>query len=292
MTISNDFKWLIRIVLGIFFGLWIFYVTAPFIFGQVSIHEYVSLRLHEEQKNDEASAISYQEKLEAESTAEKLRYTVKELETKNKILDTAFAEQSSLAGSTWLRKSAYYIYEYIYDGEVVKQFDVPNRYGPSNSPMLFVNCAINLVNQSSVDEGRYFTSERVDIYCGRKDVVSITNPKETNYFNSGILESEDKDWVLFIPDNDSAVPGYGLLKSDGTLKLQSISDYAFVQSHRERRTSQNKIEFIPDMKIQNSKAIIYGSAIDPSGPDRDGRAAVLTISSDGSYVIEFQDKHQ
>ena len=190
---------------------------------------------------------------------------------------------SSLAESTWLRKRPYYVYSYIYKGEIIKEFD-----GRNSTPMFYAKCAINLINQSSDEEGRYFTSEKVELYCGKKPVQIFTDSKIANYFSSTKIESEDKTWAVFAAENDSAVPGFVLLKSDGTVTSFDISEYWFMQGTIETRVKLNQVKITPDIIVNKHQIIISGYAKDTSIPNNNKREkAKLIISSDGTYQLKF-----
>lgn len=189
------------------------------------------------------------------------------------------------AGSTWLRKRTFYVYEYIYDGEVVQKFEVPNRHGPSNNPIFFANCAINKINTRSDEEGRFYSSERVDIYCGKKLQISISGCfksgiDKTNLFGETVVEAKDKSWVVFLPCNDGAVPGYAHLNSNGELSLVELSEFGII-------AYLNKIE---DKVALEDRAIMKILAINPKTMSNKRETAKLIVFKDGKYKIDFERK--
>lgn len=191
---------------------------------------------------------------------------------------------SSIAGSTWLRKRTYYIYEYIYDGEIIQQFEVPNRNGPSNNPIFYANCVINKINLGSDEEGRFFASDKVDIYCGKKPVVTIAGHFEsgvsrTNLFGETVVEAKDKSWVVFLPSNDGDVPGYAYLRSNGELSLVQLVEYGIISY------------FTPEQIVtMEDRVVLKVSAFNPENKKQDKRSgAKLIIFKDGSYKMDFNN---
>ncbi len=193
---------------------------------------------------------------------------------------------SANAGDALLKESSPGVFEYVYNGEVIQRFQV-SAGKESKRPMLYANCVVNKINEASDEEGRFFSSKRVDIFCGKKPVISViggstpTEIDKANLFGHTVLEATDKSWGVFLPNNDSAVPGFAHLQSNGVLTLVDLRKYDVFS------------DFIDSKPVNGSKISLNVYAMNPENHSIDGRVqAILTINSDGTYEMSFSENNQ
>ena len=191
---------------------------------------------------------------------------------------------SANAEDALLKESSPGVFEYVYNGEVIQRFQV-SAGKESKRPMLYANCVVNKINEASDEEGRFFSSERVDVYCGRKPVTSVaggstpTEIDKANLFGHTVLEAADKGWVVFLPNNDSAVPGFAHLQSNGVLTLVDLRKYDILS------------DFIDSRPVNGNKISLNVYAMNPENHSNNERVqTILTINSDGTYEMSFNDQ--
>jgi hypothetical protein len=229
------------------------------------------------------------------SVKKELKESLIKKANKNFLFDGSLCQyglsQEVKAETILLKKGAFQLFEYIYEGQMIQRFEVPTNYWFRNNPMLMAECAIFFNNPDQGDEGRYFSSDQIDIYCGKNPVIKIVDKRITNHFGTVRIESKDKKWAVFIPENDSNVPGYSHLSSNGKLTTVDISKYWYIISHKEKRESENKVSLFPDAVLQEDTVVVNGIARDISIPNNNERQlAKLTIFEDGTYQISFPNR--
>ncbi|MEH6449973.1 MAG: hypothetical protein V7765_14970 [Oleispira sp.] len=138
-------------------------------------------------------------------------------------------------------------YEYSYNGEIVATVKHDNPRSTRDQPALMANCMVHYIGQDAGDEARYTTYGAVEIYCGKKKII-IVKPNETNIFGGIRLESPDRKWAIFLPDNDSSVPRFSILTESGELISREFGLFSLVLFSDEKAT------------IDNTKAVVFGMA--------------------------------